>query len=397
MAESRAPSSPYARRVIGSPRHLRLYDLPVSDVALALVLAVASLGAILTGEVDEGAAWVTIPVALVSASAVAARTRWGFAAAVAVALAGLAQTAFGAGSPGTIMGLVAILLVVYSAGAECDEAMASIALTAVLGSALLEEWLDHGSDYAFVTIEIGGIWLLGRAVRTWRSRATYAEQHQRDLARLEVAAERTRIARELHDVVAHSLSVIAVQADAAEAALDVDPSRVGQALRAIRGSARDALGDMRQMLYLLRVENDVEPDDLAPARGLADIAPLVAGMREAGLPVEADIQVPAGLPSGLGLAVYRIAQEGLTNVRRHAGTVPTRLLVTGHDHELRVEVHNDAPPAGRQSPVSTLSTGLGLVGVRERTRAAGGSLDAGPAAGGGYSLVARLPWEGGTS
>jgi signal transduction histidine kinase len=383
--------------VIRSPRLLRLYGLPVNDVALALVLVVASLGSILTGEVDECAAWVTIPVAVVCASAVAVRTRWGFGAAMAVALAGLAQTAFGAGSPGTIMGLVAILLVVYSAGAECDEGMASIALTAVLGAALLEEWLDHGSDYAFVTIEIGGIWLLGRAVRTWRSRATYAEQHQRDLARLEVAAERTRIARELHDVVAHSLSVIAVQADAAEAALEDEQSRVGDALRAIRGSARDALRDMRQMLYLLRVENDVEPDDRAPARGLADLPPLVAGMREAGLPVEADIQVPAGLPSGLGLAVYRIAQEGLTNVRRHAGTVPTRLLVTGRDHELRVEVHNDAPPAGSASRVSTLSTGLGLVGVRERIQAAGGSLDAGPAEGGGYSLVARLPWEGGAA
>ena len=95
------------------------------------------------------------------------------------------------------MALVAILLVVYSAGAECDEGMASIALTVMLGSALLEEWLEHHSDYAFVSIEIGGIWLLGRAVRTWRSRATYAEQHQRDVARLAVAAERTRNSRRL--------------------------------------------------------------------------------------------------------------------------------------------------------------------------------------------------------
>ena len=381
--------------MLRSPRHLRPYGIPITDLGLALVLVVASLGAILTGEVDEGAAWVTVPVALVTGSAVAVRTRWGFAAAVAVALAGLAQTVLGTGSPGTIMALVAILLVVYSAGAECDEGMASIALTAVLGSALLEEWLDHGSDYAFITIELGGIWLLGRAVRSWRGRATYAEQHQRDLARLAVAAERTRIARELHDVVAHSLSVIAVQADAAEGALEVDPSRVGQALRAIRGSARDALGDMRQMLYLLRVEDDVPPDDRAPARGLADLPPLVAGMREAGLPVEADIQVPDGLPSGLALAVYRIAQEGLTNVRRHAGPVPTRLLVAGRARELRVEVHNAAPSGEvMTSHDASLSTGLGLVGVSERIQAAGGSLDVGPTPEGGFSLVARLPWEG---
>jgi signal transduction histidine kinase len=376
-----------------SARHLRVYDVPVTDLALALLLVVASVGAILTGEVDEGSVWVTIPVALVSGTAVAVRTRWPLVAAVAVAAAGLAQALLGTESPGTIMALVAILVVVYTAGAECEEGPASVALTAVLGSALLEEWLDHGTDYAFVTIELGGIWLLGRAVSSWRGRATYAEQHQRDLARLAVAAERTRIARELHDVVAHSLSVIAVQADAAEAALEDEQSRVGDALRAIRGSAREALRDMRQMLYLLRVEDDVAPDDRTPARGLADLPQLVAGMRDAGLPVDADIRVPDDVPSGLGLAAYRIAQEGLTNVRRHAGTVPTRLRVIGLDHELRVEVHNDEPTNHvTSSGASALSTGLGLIGVRERIRAAGGSLDAGPGAEGGFSLVARLPW-----
>ena len=251
--------------MLRSPRQLRLYGVPVTDLALALVLVVASLGAILTGEVAEGPRWVTIPVALVGGLAVALRTRWPLGAAVAVAVAGLAQTLLGTQSPGTIMALVTILLVVYSAAAECDEGTASIGLSAVLGSALLQEWLDHGSDYAFITIEIGGIWLLGRAVRSWRSRATYAEQHQRDLARLAVDEERTRIAREMHDIVAHSLSVIAVQADAAEASLAVDATRAGEALRAIRGSAREALGDMRQMLYLLRVEDAVETDGREPA------------------------------------------------------------------------------------------------------------------------------------
>jgi signal transduction histidine kinase len=366
--------------------------VPVTDLALALVLVVAALGAILTGEVAEGPRWVTIPVALVGGLAVALRTRWPLAAAVALALAGLAQSLLGTQSPGTIMALVTILLVVYSAGAECDEGTASLGLSAVLGSALLQEWLDHGSDYAFITIEIGGIWLLGRAVRSWRGRATYAEQHQRDLARLAVAEERTRIARELHDIVAHSLSVIAVQADAAEASLAVDATRAGEALRAIRGSAREALGDMRQMLYLLRVEDAMETDWREPARGVADLSRLVAGMEEAGLPVDARIHVPHDLPSGLGLAVYRIAQEGLTNVRRHAGTVPTRLVVTSRERELRVEVHNDPPVDGWAGPhARALSTGFGLVGARERALAAGGSLDAGPTPGGGYQLVARLP------
>ena len=385
--------------MIGRRGDLRLYGLPVSDVLLALVLVITSLGAILTGEVDEGPRWVTIPVALVTGAAGGVRTRWAFAATVAVALAGLAQTTWGEGSPGTIMALVAILLVVYSAGAECDEGMASIALTVMLGSALLEEWLEHHSDYAFVSIEIGGIWLLGRAVRTWRSRATYAEQHQRDVARLAVAAERTRIARELHDVVAHSLSVIAVQADAAEAALGIDPPRAARPMAAIRSSARDALGDMRQMLHLLRAEDDGDEDATSggrePARGVADLPQLVAGMREAGLEVEAEICVPDHLPSGLGLAVYRIAQEGLTNVRRHAGPVPARLLVSSGDRELRVEVHNQAPRNGASAAaVAELSSGFGLVGIRERVEAAGGVLDSGPAADGGFALVVRLPWDG---
>jgi signal transduction histidine kinase len=376
-------------------RLLRVYGVPATDVVLGLVLVVSTVGAIATGEVDEGAPWVTVPVALVSGAAVAVRARWPLAAAGVVALTGLTQTLLGTESPGTVMALVAILVVVYSVGAEREEGPASLGLAAVLGSSLLQEWLDHGHDYAFLTIELGGVWLIGRAVWSWRGRATYAEQHQRDLARLAVAAERARIARELHDVVAHSLSVIAVQADAAEAALQVDPSRVGHALRAIRGSARDALGDMRQMLYLLRADDDVEPGDRTPARGLADLPQLVAGMRDAGLAVDADIQVPDDVPSGLGLAVYRIAQEGLTNVRRHAGRVPTRLLVRSRDHELRVEIHNDAPPnESPTAPPSTLSTGHGLIGVRERTQAAGGSLDAGPQADGGFSLVARLPWTG---
>lgn len=378
-----------------SPFQLRLCGLPVTDLVLALALLVASAGAILSGEVVEGPRWATVPVAAVGAVAVACRTRRPLEAATAVALAGLAQTVVGDQSPGTLMALVATLAVVYSAGAQCAEGAASVGLTVVLGSALLQERLDHGADYAFVTIEIGGVWLLGRAARTWRARATYAEQHQRDLARLAVAEERTRIARDLHDVVAHSLSVIAVQADAAEASLAVDASSTGQALRAIRGSARDALGDMRQMLYLLRLEDAEENSSRDPARGVADLPRLVAGMEEAGLAVESRIQVSDDLPSGISLAAYRIAQEGLTNVRRHAGRVRTRLVVTSRDRELWVEVHNDAPKAGSFSqPGNALSSGFGLIGVRERALAAGGRLDAGPTDDGGYALVARLPLNG---
>jgi len=378
--------------VIGSLR--RPGGLPLPDLVLSVALAVASTGAIFSGEVDEGSRWLTLPVALICAAAVAVRTRRPLEGATAVALAGLVQALAGAESPGTLMALVATLVMVYTVGAECAEGPASIGLTVVLGSALLQEWLDQGSDYAFITIEIGGVWLLGRAARSWRARATYAEQHQRDLARLAVAEERTRIARDLHDMVAHSLSVIAVQADAAEASLEVDASRAGTALRAIRGSAREALGDMRQMLYLLRIDDADGADDRAPARGVADLPRLVAGMEEAGLPVDSRIEVPDDLPSGISLAAYRIAQEGLTNVRRHAGQVRTRLVVASRDRDLWVEVHNDPPVNGAPAQGVALSSGFGLIGVRERALATGGDLDAGPTSDGGYALVARLPLRG---
>ena len=366
---------------------------------LAVVLGVASIGSIVSGEVSEGPRWLTLAVAVVAAAAVAVRTLRPFEAAVAVGVAGLAQALAGSQSPGTLMALVATLVVVYTVGAECAESTASIGLTVVLGSLLLQEWLDDGSDYAFITIEIGGVWLLGRAARTWRARATYAEQHQRDLARLAVAEERTRIARDLHDMVAHSLSVIAVQADAAEASLAVDASRAGTALRAIRSSARDALGEMRQMLYLLRVEDGDEADGREPARGVADLPRLVAGMQAAGLDVDSRIEVPDDLPHGISLAAYRIAQEGLTNVRRHAGKVGTRLVVAHRERELWVEVHNEPPHDDGTSRfgnarASGRSSGFGLVGVRERALATGGDLDAGPTSDGGYALVARLPLPG---
>ena len=372
----------------------RLGGLPLPDLVLSVALAVASTGAILTGEVDEGPRWLTLTVALVAAAAVAARTRRPLEGAIAIAVAGLAQALAGAESPSTLMALVATLVMVYTVGAECGEGAASIGLTVVLGSMLLQERLDHGSDFAFITIEIGGVWLLGRAARSWRARATYAEQHQRDLARLAVAGERTRIARDLHDMVAHSLSVIAVQADAAEASLEVDTSRAGAALRAIRGSAREALGDMRQMLYLLRVEDADEAADRAPARGVADLPRLVAGMEEAGLLVDSRIEVADDLPSGVSLAAFRIAQEGLTNVGRHAGKVRTRLVVASRERDLWVEVHNDPPINGVPAHGRALSSGFGLIGVRERTLALGGDLDAGPTSDGGYALVARLPLGG---
>ncbi len=363
-----------------------------------------SVGGLISGDVDETPLALTLPVAVVIGLSLLGRTRAPLVAAMVTTVANVVQGIWGNQSPGTLMALVVVLLLAYSVGAGYDEGVASLGLGFMLAGMFLTEWLDGGSDYPFIAVEVGGAWLLGRAARSWRSRAMYAEQHQRDLARLAVADERARIARELHDVVAHSLSVIAVQADAAEAALARDPSLAGEPLRAIRGSAREALVDMRQLLHVLRSDDLTDWDDdpsagrssRAPARGLADLPPLVKGLREAGLPLEADVRVDAAsMPSGIELSVYRIVQEGLTNVLKHAGAVPTRLTVEGSHDDVRVVVRNDA---GRQARPTVADadggSGHGLIGVRERALAAGGTLHSGHTDDGGFELVATLPIGG---
>jgi signal transduction histidine kinase len=389
------PTATRSRAVLG---------VPLLDVLLATVVVALSVGGLASGDVDEKPLALTLPVAVVIGLSVLGRTRAPFVAAIVTTTANVVQAIWGNQSPGTLMALVVVLLLAYSLGAEHDEGVAALGLGVMLAGMFLTEWLDGGSDYPFIAVELGGAWLLGRASRSWRSRATYAEQHQRDLARLAVADERARIARELHDVVAHSLSVIAVQADAAEAALARDPARAGEPLRAIRGSAREALVDMRQLLHVLRSddltdwEDDRSPDrsSRAPARGLADLPPLVSGLREAGLPLETDVRVDAAsMPSGIELTVYRIVQEALTNVLKHAGAVPTRLTVESGADDVRVVVRNGrGRPARPTAPDGVGRSGHGLVGLRERALAAGGTVHSGRTADGGFELVARIPIGG---
>ena len=362
--------------------------LPVADAALAAALCVVAVGGLLTGQVQERPLSVTLPIAVISTLAIALRTRLPVTVAGIVSGMAVAQSLFAGESSSTLWALVAFLVSAYTVAAERDEGWALVGLGIVIGGQFLCEWLDHGSDYPFDTLVFGGVWLFGRGTRSWRNQATYAEAHQRALAQVAVADERTRIARELHDVVAHSLSVIAVQADAAEAALEKDPRRASAPMRAIRDSARDALTDMRQLLHVLRTADD--PEDLTPARGIDDLPDLLDTMREAGVPVEAAIRIRHSLPSGLGLAAYRLVQEGLTNVRKHAGDVPTRVLVDDDHDELTIEVCNE-PPATTPELAANLATGHGLIGARERVLAAGGTFDAARTADGGFALTARIP------
>lgn len=364
-------------------------ELPVLDVALAGVLCVLAVGGLLTGQVDEHPLTVTLPVAALSTLALAARSRLPLAVAVLVAGLAVTQALLAGSASTTLWSLVVFLVIAYTVGAECDEGPALLGLAATLGGQFLCEWLSDSSDYPFDALVFGGVWLFGRGTRAWRDRATYAQQHRHDLARIAVAEERARIARELHDVVAHSLSVIAVQADAAEAALQKEPQRAVEPMLAIRGSARDALGDMRQLLHVLRAEESESAEALAPPRGVEDLPRLVSTMCQSGLPLTAQLAPLGALSSGTELTVYRIVQEGLTNARKHAGDVPTSLRVTRDGGELCIEVVNSS--GGDTDVIPGHSTGLGLIGVRERVAAAGGEVESGPTPDGGFRLAVRLP------
>ncbi|MDG6103240.1 sensor histidine kinase [Dactylosporangium aurantiacum] len=233
-----------------------------------------------------------------------------------------------------------------------------------------------------------GAWVLGESTRRWARRA---ERLAAQAARL-VAAERVRIARELHDIVAHHMSVISLQAGVAEYVLDTDLPTARTAIATVGGASRDALLDLRRLLDVLRVD-DVDGAQLAPQPGLAQLDDLVERVRGAGLPVEVAVAgTPRPLPPGPDLCAYRVVQESLTNVLKHAGPATARVHVEHGDRTLTVRVTDDGagrpPQRGHRSP-----TAHGILGMRERAELYGGVLTAGPAAGGGFAVELRLPVE----
>jgi signal transduction histidine kinase len=241
-------------------------------------------------------------------------------------------------------------------------------------------------------------WLLGAYMRTRRlyvaglhERAERAEREREERAEAAVASERARIARELHDIVAHSMSVIVVQAEAADEMLDRDsPDRARGPVWKIQETGRAALTDMRRMLGVLR-EAGSRPT-LVPQPGIANLELLFAKVRESGLPVELRVDgEPEPLAPGIDLSAYRIVQEALTNALKYAGPAQARVVVRYAPGALELEVSDDG--AG---PVNDADGGHGLVGMRERVSLFGGELEAGPAPGGGYLVRARLPLEADT-
>ena len=236
-------------------------------------------------------------------------------------------------------------------------------------------------------VVLGGSWTIGRAVR---ERRRFAQRSAAQLVERAVAEERLRIARDLHDIVAHGLSLIVVRAATANHVIASRPNEARAALEVIETTGRDALADMRRMLDVLRDDPQTGGDgDLAPVPTLDQLPALVDRVAMAGVRVDCDLSGAEDLSDGVAVAVYRIVQEALTNVVKHAAPTRCRLRISVVDEDVEVEVTDEGMRAAVDGPGQRV--GRGLVGMQERVRALGGVLEAGPLPHGGFRVFARFP------
>jgi signal transduction histidine kinase len=296
------------------------------------------------------------------------------------------------------LSLVAIFIGVYSV-AVYSRWRWPFLVWLVIGSAILGILFPESSPslpaWALQLVAGFGLWFAGNSVRQHDIRAAMLEERairlerERELSmRVARADERERIARELHDVVAHSVSVMVVQAGAARTLIGTQPQKSIDALLAVEASGRDALRELRHLLGLLTTSDD-QPA-LEPQPGLDQLQPLIDRMSQAGLPVDVHVEgVPQPLPPGLDLTAYRIVQEALTNVLKYAHGAKTSVVLKFAEDQLQLEVV-DTGGAVRDSADGS---GRGLIGMRERVTMYGGDLEVGPRAGGGFRVLARLPLQ----
>jgi signal transduction histidine kinase len=337
--------------------------------------------------------WAVTAIAAMIGLPLVARRRWPVAVfAIILALSGLLLGL--GGSPGAFVAAAGALYMVAATRPrprwEPTRAIAAASLAGLFGLGVAVRTADWITIAALGLVAMGAAWTLGRVVR---ERRVQAAGDARRLAAQAVMEERLRIARELHDVVAHSMSVIAVEAGVGSHVAAVRPDAAGRALAAIETVSRGALAEMRRLLGVLRSEDDAG-GELAPSPTLADVSSLCRTAAAAGVVVELDVRVGGELPEGVQLTAYRIVQEALTNVIRHAAPARCRVRVEADASRLGIEVVDDGPGrrvlpgGGKQVP------GHGLVGMRERVAMYGGALSAAPRPEGGFAVRATLPLEG---
>ncbi len=317
------------------------------------------------------------------------------------AIAGAAVSAYGVGpysDPWLHSGaMVALYSVAAHSTRPTSRRVGAATAVIIFGVPLADGGNADVVDWSATFVTAAAAWLLGENVRTQRAyaaemaaRAEDAERRRDDEARRAVAEERLRLARELHDVTAHHVSVMAVQAEAGQALLPADPERAAETLARIAGSAREALGDLRRLLGVLRDDGDEGDGGRSPQPGLAGLPGLVEEMRAAGVPVAVRIEGdPVAVASAVDVSAYRIVQEALTNVLRHAPGARADVVVRFGADAVEIEVGNERRPNGHAP--RTHGPGHGLVGMRERAALLGGRLDAGPADGDRFVVRARLP------
>ena len=349
-------------------------------------------GAVGAGELDRPRALAAVLVVFVSLPLLWRRT-----APVAAALLVVAALAALGDFP-AFPAWVTFLIVFYSLGRYAANVRSLLVALALLAATVLQDLLNKGgepvTDLVGTWIMLAGAWAIGRAVRAQgheasreRERSERLARERDERARRAVAEERARMARELHDVVAHSVSLIAVQAQAVQRLLEGEERPAREGLNSIERVARQTSIEMRRLLGILDSQGDGAARD--PRPGVAGLGTLVEQVRETGLEVELRTEgEPVPLAPGLDLSAYRIVQEALTNTLKHAHASHVAVVVRYAGDQLELEVEDDGRGGDQHQ-----GGGHGLVGMRERAAVFGGELTAGPLPGRGFRVHARLPME----
>jgi signal transduction histidine kinase len=355
------------------------------DVALAGVVAVASqLEVWLNAGIHPRTEAALLELAL--ALALIWRRRAPLATTVFVCIAGTAEAIAGVPLDQPLVPLLTFVIAIYSLVIYATRERALLGTAILLVSLAIQTTSQHRGvgNFIFPLVFVGGAWAAGRTIHARTTRAEDLERDQNAHARTAVEEERRRIARELHDVISHSLGVLVLQAGAAEQVLANDPEQVRGILRSIRATGQEALAEVGTMLALVRGEAEALRE---PQPSLADLDGLVARMRESGLRVDLGIDGQrCELPAALELSAYRIVQEGLTNVLKHAGPAQAHVHLRYAEHDLELEVSDNGAGATNGG-----GSRRGLAGIGERVEVFGGRFEAGPRPEGGWALRAALP------
>jgi signal transduction histidine kinase len=364
----------------------RLRTVSTVDVVVAISLAIAAQVEIWYPALAPGTSAVTGSKPILCASALlitlplAVRRVAPLVSATLVMAATAAQVRL-TESPDGLTGLVAVVLAAYSIAMYGGRRTYVGGLVVILGIAGMSTDVGNG---AFAAIALGAAWIAGQSLQRRTARVGHLERERGVAVLAATEAERARIARELHDIVAHRVSTIVVQAQAADAQLVSDPEAARAGLQAIDETARQALGELRALLGILRREGEVS--GRAPQPEVSQLPAMVEQARATGQPIEFVVAgTPRPLPSAIGVALYRIAQEALTNVLKHAPGAPATVTLRYCADAVEVDVSDAGPGAG------VGNAGFGLVGMRERVGVLGGTLSSGDRPGGGFAVRARLP------